>query len=117
VCARPPRYLYWVFEAKKRFGLCVLDYMVTSNHVHLLVKDTGSNVIAESMQLIAGRTAHVPGQASEQREEIGATGRADCLQDKAAGVSAARRLSAIDPNEAEAEKTLFQLVRLTRDCP
>jgi REP element-mobilizing transposase RayT len=51
------RYLHWVFEAKKRFGLCVLDYMVTSNHVHLLVKDTGSNVIAESMQLIAGRTA------------------------------------------------------------
>jgi putative transposase len=41
----------------KRFGLCVLNYMVTSNHVHLLVKDTGSNVIAESMQLIAGRTA------------------------------------------------------------
>jgi REP element-mobilizing transposase RayT len=44
-------------EAKKRFGLCVLNYMVTSNHVHLLVKDTGANVIAESMQLIAGRTA------------------------------------------------------------
>ena len=31
--------------------------MVTSNHVHLLVKDTGSNVIARSMQLIASRTA------------------------------------------------------------
>jgi putative transposase len=31
--------------------------MVTSNHIHLLVKDTGSKVIAESMQLIAGRTA------------------------------------------------------------
>ncbi|MGH7846921.1 MAG: transposase [Candidatus Binatia bacterium] len=31
--------------------------MVTSNHVHLLVKDTGGDVIAESMQLIAGRTA------------------------------------------------------------
>jgi hypothetical protein len=39
-------------EAKKRFGLCVLDYIVTSNHIHLLVKDTGANVIAESMQLI-----------------------------------------------------------------
>jgi REP element-mobilizing transposase RayT len=51
------RYLYWLFEAKKRFGLCVLDYIVTCNHIHLLVKDTGSNVIAESMQLIAGRTA------------------------------------------------------------
>ena len=51
------RYLYWVFEAKKRFGLSVLNYMVTSNHVHLLVKDTGEDVIAHSMQLIAGRTA------------------------------------------------------------
>jgi putative transposase len=51
------RYLHWVFEAKKRFGLSLLNYMVTSNHVHLLVKDTGPNVIAESMQFNAGRTA------------------------------------------------------------
>jgi REP element-mobilizing transposase RayT len=51
------RYLHWLFEAKKRFGLWVLDYMVTSNHVHLLVRDTGPDVIAKSMQLIAGRTA------------------------------------------------------------
>jgi REP element-mobilizing transposase RayT len=51
------RYMRWVFEAKKRFGLCVLDYMVTSNHVHLLVKDTGGDVLAQSMQLIGGRTA------------------------------------------------------------
>jgi REP element-mobilizing transposase RayT len=53
----PRRYLHWLFQAKERFGLCVLGYIVTSNHVHLLVKDTGENVIAESMQLIAGRTA------------------------------------------------------------
>jgi putative transposase len=46
-----------VFEAKKRFGLSVLDYMVTSNHVHLLINDTRPNVLARSMQLIAGRTA------------------------------------------------------------
>jgi hypothetical protein len=26
-------------EAKKRFGLCVFDYVMTSNHIHLLVKD------------------------------------------------------------------------------
>jgi putative transposase len=48
------RYLHWVFEAKKRFGLSVLNYMVTSNHVHLLVKDRGGDVIAQSMQLVAG---------------------------------------------------------------
>jgi REP element-mobilizing transposase RayT len=51
------RYLHWIFEAKKRFDLSVLKYMITSNHVHLLIKDTGPNVIADSMQLIAGRTA------------------------------------------------------------
>ena len=58
------RYLRWLFEAKKRFGLSVLDYIVTSNHVHLLVRDTGPNVIANSMQLIAGRT----GQEYNQRK-------------------------------------------------
>jgi putative transposase len=53
------RYLAWMFEAKKRFGLCVLGYTITSNHVHLLVKDTEERegAIPRSMQLIAGRTA------------------------------------------------------------
>ena len=51
------RYLHWVFEAKKRFGLRVLNYVVTSNHIHLLVRHTGDGVVGESMQLIAGRTA------------------------------------------------------------
>ncbi len=63
------RYLRWVFEAKKRFGLCVLDYTVTANHVHLLVKDTGENVIAQSMQLIAGRTAQ---EYNERKNRHGA---------------------------------------------
>jgi hypothetical protein len=31
------RYVHWVFQPKKRFGLCVLNYMVTSNYLHLLV--------------------------------------------------------------------------------
>lgn len=50
-------YLRWLYEARKRFGFCVLNYMVTSNHVHLLVKDSAEGVIAQSVQLIAGRTA------------------------------------------------------------
>jgi putative transposase len=59
------RYLQWLFEAKKRFGLSVLNYMVTSNHVHLLVKDNGErDVIPNSIQLIAGRT----GQEFNQRK-------------------------------------------------
>ena len=51
------RWRYWLFEAKKRFGLCVLNYIITSNHIHLLVRDCGQGEIARSMQLIAGRTA------------------------------------------------------------
>jgi REP element-mobilizing transposase RayT len=57
-------YLRWLFEAKKRFGLSVLDYAVTSNHVHLLLRDTGGDTIARSMQLVAGRM----GQAFNRRK-------------------------------------------------
>ena len=51
------RWLHWLFEAKKRYGLRVLNYVVTSNHIHLLILDTGDRVIPKSLQLIAGRTA------------------------------------------------------------
>ncbi len=51
------RWRYWLFEAKKRYGLSVLNYIITSNHIHLLVRDQGRGEIAKSMQLIAGRTA------------------------------------------------------------
>ena len=47
----------WLYEARKRYGLCVLDYTATSNHIHLLVRDQGRHEIAASMQLIAGCTA------------------------------------------------------------
>src|SRR5262249_14281913 len=47
----------WLYEACKRYGLCVLDYTVTANHVHLLVRDRGRGEIAQSLQLIEGRTA------------------------------------------------------------
>jgi putative transposase len=47
----------WLYEARKRFGLCVLNYQVTSNHAHVLVVDRGRDEIAASMQLVAGRTA------------------------------------------------------------
>ena len=51
------RWRDWLFEARKRFGLNVLNYMVTSNHIHLLVSDGGdADTIPRSMQLIAGRT-------------------------------------------------------------
>ncbi len=59
------RYLQWLFEAKKRYGLSVLNYMLTSNHIHLLVRDNGDrDVIPNSLQLVAGRT----GQEFNQRK-------------------------------------------------
>jgi putative transposase len=51
-------YLRLLFEARKEFGLSVLNYMVTCNHVHLLVTDGGNkDIIPRSMHLIAGRSA------------------------------------------------------------
>ena len=54
----------WLFEARKRYGLCVLDYTVTCNHIHLLALDQDRDKIARSMQLIAGRSA----QAHQRRK-------------------------------------------------
>ncbi|MEJ8566932.1 transposase [Elongatibacter sediminis] len=51
------RWRHWLFEARKRYGLTVLNYMVTSNHVHLLVQDRRLGAIARSMRLISGRVA------------------------------------------------------------
>ena len=52
------RWIQWLFEAKRRFGLVVLNYVVTSNHIHLIVKDdVDHNVIPQAMGLVAGRTA------------------------------------------------------------
>jgi REP element-mobilizing transposase RayT len=36
------RWLQWLFEGKKRFETCILNYAVTSNHIHLLVREAGS---------------------------------------------------------------------------
>jgi len=51
------RWKHWLFQAKMRFGLSVLNYIATSNHIHLLVHDTGGDAIARSMQLAAGCVA------------------------------------------------------------
>ena len=52
------RWIEWLYRAKKRYRtLSVLDYMVTSNHIHLLLFDNGgNNVIPDSIKLVAGRT-------------------------------------------------------------
>ena len=60
------RWLRWLFEAKRRYRLSILNYIVTSNHVHLLVADDGDReTIPKSIQLVAGRT----GQEYNRRKE------------------------------------------------
>ena len=50
------RFVQWLFEAKRRYGLTILNYTVTSNHIHLLVLDEkGRDVIPQSIKLVAGR--------------------------------------------------------------
>ena len=67
---RDRRYwLAWLLEARRRHGLCVLNYIVTRNHVHLLVRDRGRGEIAASMQLVAGRTAQA---YNERKARLGA---------------------------------------------
>jgi REP element-mobilizing transposase RayT len=61
------RWLFWLFEAKKRFGLRILNYAVTSNHIHLLVVDSGPDVIPKSLQLVAGRTAQEFNQRKKRK--------------------------------------------------
>jgi REP element-mobilizing transposase RayT len=61
------RWVDWLFEAKKRFGLSILDYAVTSNHIHLLVFDSREDVIPKSIQLIAGRTGREYNQRKKRR--------------------------------------------------
>ncbi len=51
------RWIYWLYEAKKRYDLSILNYTVTFNHIHLLVFDNKKDTIARSIQLLAGRTA------------------------------------------------------------
>ena len=51
-------WMKWLYEAKLRHGLTVFNFIVTSNHVHLLLFDEfGQDAIPKSMQLIVGRTA------------------------------------------------------------
>jgi putative transposase len=63
------RWLYWLYQARRRYGLCVLNYILTRNHIHLLVRDRGEGEIAKSMQLVAGRTAQA---YNERNGRVGA---------------------------------------------
>jgi putative transposase len=51
------RYIHWLYQARKRFDVEILNYMITSNHIHLIVRDHGDGKnISGMIQLVAGRT-------------------------------------------------------------
>jgi len=52
------RWLQWLFQAKKKYGLRILNYALTSSHIHLLVMDgLRQSIIPASMDLVSGRVA------------------------------------------------------------
>jgi putative transposase len=60
--------MQWLYKARLRFDLTVLNYCVTSNHVHLLVyDDRGDGSIAKSIQLVAGRIAQEYNQRKNRK--------------------------------------------------
>jgi len=51
-------WMKWLHRAKKAYHLRILDYVITSNHIHLLVLDDAPpGMIAKAMHLVAGATA------------------------------------------------------------
>ena len=60
--------MQWLYQARKRYGLAILNYMITSNHIHLLAVDTGKkDVIPKSMKLVAARIAQEYNQRKNRR--------------------------------------------------
>ena len=58
----------WLWAATSRYGLSVLNFVATSNHIHLLVHDHfGDGTIARSMQLVQGRSAQAYNQRRGRR--------------------------------------------------
>ncbi len=56
------RWVQWLYKAKKRYGLVILNYIVTSNHVHLLVVDEkGRDVIPQSVKQMVPIAEGLPG--------------------------------------------------------
>ena len=63
------RWLFWLYQARQRYGLVVLNFVVTSNHIHLLVEDQGKREISKSIQLLASRTAQ---EFNNRKSRVGA---------------------------------------------
>ena len=58
------RWLHLLFEARKRYGMSILNYVVTSNHIHLGMQK------ALGIRAKGRKTASVPNGAYQLRESI-----------------------------------------------
>ena len=64
-------WLQWLYEVKKRYGLVILTYAVTLNHIHLLVVGSWSFVerVKSLMEVLAiGRKSIDAGESYQLRE-------------------------------------------------
>lgn len=62
------RWLYWLYQAKQRFNISILNYVVTSNHIHILAQcNKERNDIANAIHLASGRTAWEYNQRKRRR--------------------------------------------------
>lgn len=52
------RWMYWMYHANLRHNISILNYAVTSNHIHILLTNRGNdNSIPRAMQLVLGCVA------------------------------------------------------------
>ena len=75
------RWLQWLFEAKKRYGLQILNYVATSNHIHLLIIDGDAEVVPKSLQLVAGKMTQDK-SSTEEKIVKAHTGKTDIMQQR-----------------------------------
>jgi len=97
-------WIHWALQAKIRFGLAILNFMITSNHVHLLATILRSrgrpDALPRALQLIESRVAQA---FNARKERHGAFWEdryhATAIED---GVQLARCLTYIDLNMVRA---------------
>ncbi len=57
---------HWLYQARRRYGLCVLDFTITRNHIHLMVASDDRDTVPRSMRLIAGQTGRLYNQRKDR---------------------------------------------------
>ena len=62
-------YLRRMWEAKRRYDVSLLDYIITSNHVHILISATDGSQISKFMQYVSSLTAR---DYNRRKEKTGA---------------------------------------------